>query len=55
MISELLIITSDLTFSSSRYVAVMERDGDSVGMEDLDSLQLELETLLSTVVVSRAL
>jgi hypothetical protein len=33
----------------------MERDGDSVGMEDLDSLQLELETLLSTVVVSRAL
>ena len=30
----------------------MERDGDSVGMEDLDSLQLELESLLSSVVVS---
>ncbi len=34
-----------------RYVAVLERDGDSVGMEDLDSLQLELESLLSSVVV----
>jgi hypothetical protein len=33
----------------------MERDGDSVGMEDLDSLQLELESLLSSVVVSRLL
>ncbi len=38
-----------------RYVAVLERDGDSVGMEDLDSLQLELESLLSSVVVRAAL
>ncbi len=45
----------NLSCTLFRYVAVLERDGDSVGMEDLDSLQLELESLLSSVVVRAAL
>lgn len=35
-----------------RYCSILQRSGeDGVGMEDLDTLQLELETLLSSVVV----
>ncbi|XP_074106631.1 transcriptional adaptor 3 [Cotesia typhae] len=35
-----------------RYTSILQRTNeDSVGMEDLDTLQLELETLLSSVVV----
>ncbi|XP_063235209.1 transcriptional adapter 3-B isoform X2 [Bacillus rossius redtenbacheri] len=52
-----LLKTVDNDRMLPRYSAVLHRtDDDGVGMEDLDALQLELEALLSAVVVrSRAL
>ncbi|XP_034945086.1 transcriptional adapter 3-B [Chelonus insularis] len=47
-----VIKTTDNSKLLPRYTSVLQRTNeDSVGMEDLDTLQLELETLLSSVVV----
>lgn len=47
-------LSSVASSSIPRFNSVMRRnDSDAVGMEDLDSLQLELETMLSTTVLRR--
>jgi len=50
--SQFLLKTVDNSRSLPKYTSILKRTAEEgVGMEDLDTLQLELETLLSAVVV----
>ena len=49
-----MIDVNTFTFPSSHFLSVLRRsESDGVGMEDLDTLQMELEAMLAAVVVKK--